>query len=390
MSLGYDREQNIVYLGDTAIVRAYLYDKDDQAVSEDELISVNFTIEKPDDTLDTSVGEIEGDGIGLLRYNDTDLVGQYQTIASFTYGDNGDIRSARADFEVVDPLKPVAVSPSWVAANDAWSKFEDCFDAEDEGPWLRDMTLNYFNKNKMEKFIDDALMDINLQHPPTDYDLGYFVTEIPGVGEAPSTFQVTDLPLLTQGLVVQIIRHLIRSYVEQPNPVGAQIAWHDRRDYLQRWQSVLQVEQQHYMRLLALWKRQFLGLGQTRLLVSSKAGRLIPAPMRTRNVGRGYWAVAPIPLLPIPEPIFLATTGVIILGYGAAHLLKVQSRKEPRNQLLPTQVGEGWISRTLQRLRPHVQIADTRECFEPGVPHTRTQSEISLELLQRERLRRLW
>ena len=102
-------------------------------------------------------------------------------------------------------------------------------------------------------------------------------------------YVTSELPLLAQGVFLCVVRHLMRSYVEQPNPVGAQIAWHDRRDYLQRWQSVYTIEDAHYKRTVALFKRRFLGLGHSRVLVSSKAGRLIPAPMRTRNVGRGYW-----------------------------------------------------------------------------------------------------
>lgn len=282
MSLGYDREYKVYNLNDTANLLATLYDRFDDPYSADNLIAVEFKIQAPDGTITTKTGTIEDDGSATLNFDDTDQVGHYVCVASFTTSDEGK-KSVRVDFETTDPFAEVSPSPSWYAAVDAWEKFEDCFDAEDEGPWLRDMTLNVFNKTKMEKFIDDALMDINLQNPPTDFILDTFVQ--PG----PPVVLTSNLPLLTQGLVVQLIRHLIRSYVEQPNPVGAQIAWHDRRDYLQRWQSVLQIEQAQYMRLLALWKRQYLGLGTLKGLVSSKAGRLLPAPMRTRNVGRGYW-----------------------------------------------------------------------------------------------------
>lgn len=283
MSLGYDREQNIVNLGDTALLRAVLYDLEDKPLTVDEAIGVSFTVQKPDKTQSTVVGTIEDDGSGAANYNTTDQVGQYITVAKFTTTDG--TRSTRADFEVVDPFLDASPSPSWVVADAAWSKLEDCFDAEDEGPWLRDMTLNTFNKAKMEEFIAEALFDINQQNPPTSLMLAQFAYQ-DGAG---NTFATADLPLLSQGVLVAVIRHLMRSYVEQPNPVGAQIAWHDRRDYLQRWQSVYQTELEQYRRILALFKRRFLNLGDSKLLLSSKAGRLIPAPMRTRNVGRGYW-----------------------------------------------------------------------------------------------------
>lgn len=285
MSLGYDREQNVFNKGDTAIVRAFLYDREDKPVEDDEVVGVSFVVQRPgEDPQPALSGDIEEDGTGVLRYEDTDVLGHYTVVATFQTFDGK--KSVRSDFEVIDPLAPVFVSPSYIVADRAWAKLEDCFDAEDEGPWLQDMTLNFFNQAKMEQFIDEALLDINLQHPPTNLGIDNFVTVNCETGEIT---QLPELPLLTQAVFVQVIRHLIRSYVEQPNPVGAQIAWHDRRDYLQRWQSVYQLERESYMRTLALFKRKFLGLGTSALLLGSKAGRLIPAPMRSRMAGRGYW-----------------------------------------------------------------------------------------------------
>lgn len=284
MSLGYDQQMKIVNKGDAAELIATIYDRNDDPYSADDLLSVEFTVQAPDDTTTTVSGSVEDDGKGIVYYGGTTQVGHYTVMATFQTINGA--KSTRVDFEVIDPFADITPSPSWIVANDAWEKFEDCFDAEEEGPWLQDMTLNVFKKEKMERFIDDALMDINLQHPPTSLLIDNFVQ--PAVGDDPPVI-TGDLPLLTQALLVQLIRHLIRSYVEQPNPVGAAIAWHDRRDYMQRWQSVLQIEKEQYMRLLALYKRRYLGLGQTAGLVSSKAGRLIHAPMRTRFAGRGYW-----------------------------------------------------------------------------------------------------
>lgn len=281
MSLGYDRELKVFNLGDTAELEATLYDNENQPFEADELISVKFTIQAPDGTRTEKTGEINDEGLGILNFNDTDQLGHYPVVATFRT-ENG-LKSTRCDFETIDPFNEKEPSPSWVIANDAWEKFEDCFDGEEEGPWLRDMTLKVFNKRKMENFIDDALMDINLQHPPTNLQLNTFV------GTEPTVHLLEGAPLLTQGLVIQLIKHLMRSYVEQPNPTSGMISWHDRRDYLQRWKLVLEQEEKQYERMRALWKRQFMGLGSVVTLVSSKAGRLLPAPMRTRNVGRGYW-----------------------------------------------------------------------------------------------------
>lgn len=280
MSLGYDRELNVVNLGDTAQIFAYLYDKDDKPLGADDLLEVSFVIQLPDKTKATLTGDIDENGAGHVAFNGTTEIGEHTVVATFTLAD-GSKKSTRSDFEVIDPFAPIVPDQTHVIEAAVWKKLEDCFDAEDEGPWLRDMTLNYFSKDKMSDFINESLFDINQINPPTSLTITSFVL-VDGTA-------TTDLPLLAQATFISVIHHLIRSYTEQPAVQGAQIAWHDRRDYLERWQAVLQVEMARYERWVHLWKRQFLQLGEARVLVSSKAGRLIPAPMRTRNVGRGYY-----------------------------------------------------------------------------------------------------
>jgi hypothetical protein len=298
MSLGYDRQLKLVALNDTAKLVAHLYDDKDQLYSYEDLGSVTFTIQMPsarsdDDPSDNKKnkeyatpveqisldGEILEDGTGVLNFDETDRLGHYIVVATFELVD-GTIKSTRSDFEVFDPFE-IVDTPIRIVADGVWTKLEDCFDAENEGPWVQDMTLHFFREEKMEKFIADALFDINYQNPPTSLAVNNFVN---------SDLTVTDnYPLLVQGIFIQVLRHIMRSYVEQPMPTGVQIAWQDRRDYLERWQSMYELEKAQYDRWVALYKRGFLQLGHSRLLVSAKAGRLIPAPMRARSVGRGYW-----------------------------------------------------------------------------------------------------
>jgi hypothetical protein len=292
MSLGYDRELKIFNLNDTASLVVTLYDEMDEPYTAEELISVKFVIQSPDGTKIEETGEIGTDGTGRLNYEGTEELGHYRVVATFNTSKSGR-KSVHCDFETVDPWDESEPSQSWYAANDAWEKFEDCFDSEEGGPWLTDMTKNVFNKQKMERFIDDALLSINVQNPTTSATLDEFIqpphTESGGEEKHFPAQATSSLPVLTQALVLQLIRHLMRSYVEQPTVAGSPISWQERRDYLQRWKEVYAIELEEYKRILALWKRQFLELGATRSLVSSKAGRLLAAPLRTRNVGRGYW-----------------------------------------------------------------------------------------------------
>lgn len=291
MSLGYDRQLKIVSLGDTVPLSARLYDDDDQLYSYEDLSAVEFVIQRPDKTKVNNGNPIDGevleDGTGFLNFDESsdpdgdgaNQSGHYIAVASFELVD-GIKKSTRCDFEVFDPFEVVA-PVTRIIADGVWTKLEDCFDAENEGPWVQDMTLNYFREEKMEKFINDALFDINYQNPPTDLTVGNFVNSDGTV--------TSNYPLLVQGILIQVIRHLMRSYVEQPMPTGVQIAWQDRRDYLQRWKEVFDIEHEQYKRWVALYKRGYLQLGNSKVLVAAKAGRLIPAPMRARSVGRGYW-----------------------------------------------------------------------------------------------------
>jgi len=280
MPLGFDRDADVVNLNDTAEVYATItLAEDDTPVPEEHLMGVTFTIRKPDNTETTKGGQITADGTGFVRYTGTDQVGEYKVVATFDF-DSSEKRSVRTDFEVIDPFDPPTPTDEQVVAQNVWMLLEDAFDSEDGGPWLQDVTMATFRKEKMSEFISYALFDINQQNPPTSEGIGSFISA--GNPNA-------DFPLLAQGVLLHVIRHLMRSYTEQPQPMGAQVVYEDRRDYLQRWREVLMVEEEKYMRWVALWKRKFLGLGRAKGLVDSKAGRLIPAPMRTRNVGRGYY-----------------------------------------------------------------------------------------------------
>jgi hypothetical protein len=93
-----------------------------------------------------------------------------------------------------------------------------------------------------------------------------------------------------QATLLAVIRHLMRSYVEQPAPQGANIVYQDRRDYLQRWEEIYKIEEEFFKYVLALWKRQFLHLGTGSLLVHSKAGRLYgPGYNRARTISRSMY-----------------------------------------------------------------------------------------------------
>jgi hypothetical protein len=288
MPLGVDRQRREINLGDSAELESYVLSGDDQPVDPDSIVSIEYTVEKPDGTTFQDTGQVQGNGSGLLLYYDTDQVGKYTVTARHEFSD-GRVRTDRFYFSVIDPLNPPPLSKTEEVIEKTWERFEDLFDSEYGGPWLRDMSLTYFNKDKIKDFMGEAILLINTYPPATHLTILDFTGQVVDPENPGEFIEDPDERLLTLALEIAIIRHLIRSYVEQPNLVGAQAVYEDRRDYLQRWQSVLQSEEEHFYKLLALWKRQFYGFYNNKILVHSKAGRQYGPGIRQRNAARGYW-----------------------------------------------------------------------------------------------------
>jgi hypothetical protein len=248
-----------VYKGDTAIIEANLFDQD--GVSTLPTQNVAWQVRKPDGIV------VSGGPTNLERseasiaFTDTTEPGAYSSQVTFTLTD-GSKRSTVLSFEVVDPLETTSQSTNDVDAvvDRAWMKLEDLFDSELGGPHLRDRTLQNFDREKMKRMLPDALYNIN----------NYFT---PATGFDDATFPyLAHSPLLAQGILVEALYHLMRSYVEQPTPVGSGTpTYFDRRDYMQRWQTVLQLEEKRLDMWLDLFKKDQMGFGQSSLLVGGYA-----------------------------------------------------------------------------------------------------------------------
>lgn len=162
----------------------------------------------------------------------------------------------------------------------AWLKVEDGFDSMPGGPYLLDVTKTQFSEQKMALLFPYALSRVNytLPNPPTPtFDLNTFPYD-------------ANAPLLAQAMVLEIILHLIRSYVEHPDPLGSgNITWLSRKDYTERWQEIYKLEEEQFMNMLRVFKRAELNLGHAHGLLHWKAGRLMPLPMRTRTPRTFGW-----------------------------------------------------------------------------------------------------
>lgn len=288
MTLAFTNQAQVVALNDSAELYSYL-SVNNIPVTADQISYVMFRIQMPDGTIQSTQGTIQPDGAGFLRWLKTDTIGAYRVQAQF-YLVSGEIRSNYFNFTVIDPFNDEPPSPIDFIVYQVQLRLEDLFDSVEGGPWLRDMTQAHFDYTKIAQFIPEAIFDINVQMPPTNYTLDYFtMSNVPFNPEDPTTIN-PNMPLLIKGVLVLTIKHLIRSYVEQPIPQGGQIIWHDRTRYSNAWQAVYQIEYQEYINNVRLAKRTEYNFGNAASLIFNKAGRMWPFQnARSRGMWRGYY-----------------------------------------------------------------------------------------------------
>lgn len=274
-------------IGDTVIVDAFLYTRDGGAlIPAADITAVTFTFVGPEDTadaptIDAATGVVlTDDGHAQYVSTATDVAGDYKGIATFSYSE-GDldnlIKSIAVSYIVNDPFVRTGASPADGSIRQAWTFIEDCFDSELGGPWLRDMTLAVFDQSKLRAFIPQVLLQVNQQMPFTNYTENNFPYTA-NDGEA----------LMALGLRVQTTQHLMRSYTEQPTETGTPVLWQDRTRYQQAWKAIYDIESADWKHWLNRWKLRSYDLSNGKLLIGTKAGRMLPAPMRSRNAGRGF------------------------------------------------------------------------------------------------------
>ena len=227
--------------------------------------------------------------------------GAYALLLSSVDTSTPRLASLRWDYEVdaipqvyemdieIGPSAPAydALAPAWQnVVEQVWVKFADLFDSPLGGPNLQVYVQTHFGRNRLAQLMDDALSALNSASQPHAF----------------FPLNADNFPfdnwggLLADALYIETIKHLIRSYIEQPEAVLAVTTSRlDRRDYMDRWNTMLSIETADFERDLRRYRQSHLGLGHVSVLVAGGAYGNWGPQLNPGGIGsaaaRGYYWV---------------------------------------------------------------------------------------------------
>jgi hypothetical protein len=209
--------------------------------------------------------------------SDTSVPGNYRIDWTFTLAE---VTQTISVFVQVGPASPAYDYLPWQmkqVIEDVWIKFADGYDSPYGGPNLQMWYQSHYGRGRIAQLLKQAIQHLNNVSQPQNY---YTVD-----GNGGGLFPVQQWSgLLNTALTIEVIKQLMRSYVEDPDIQGAVQARMIRRDYMQRWGSMLELEQAEMKSQLDTFKiRQM--FKQTVLV----AGGAYPNYGMFRNIALGGW-----------------------------------------------------------------------------------------------------
>jgi hypothetical protein len=206
----------------------------------------------------TGVGQYQ---ITLSSYQ-TDTPGYFTLVWNFEISSNPQQVDTYFQVGAENPDYDILPQPMKDIIQITWGRFSDMFDSPQGGPHLQVYFQSNFSVGRLAQLLNIALGYLNtMAQPYTTFTL-----------TNAATFPYWQWgPLLEQGLYIETLKHLIRSYTEMPSLPGVTVSLADRRDYIDRWSSILQMELPMFKSQLDTFKISMMGLGRPKVLVSGGA-----------------------------------------------------------------------------------------------------------------------
>lgn len=167
-----------------------------------------------------------------------------------------------------------------------WIRLADLFDHPSGGAHLQTYFQTHFGRGRVAQLLRIGVGRLNTMSQP---HMTYTLED----GQGGGAFPIDQWgSLLETATYIEVLKHLIRSYVEQPMFMGSgAVSRLDRRDYMQRWQEVLRSEEDMFRSQLEVFKIAHMGLGRPKVLVSGGVyGRYGPTRVAGSIAARPrYW-----------------------------------------------------------------------------------------------------
>lgn len=219
-----------------------------------------------------------------LNADDTDTLGNY--LGTWEYTLNGILESYDVYMVVGESNPPYdrLTNDFKEVVDNVWIRFADLFDSPAGGPHLQTYYQAHWSRGRMAQLMGMAMRRLNVISQP------YMTYTIDGVGGG--VFPLNQWGgLLELATYVEALKHLWRSYLEQPQFVGGNVTRLDRTDYWQRWGALLQDAEADLKSSLDTFKMANMMLGTPQVLVSGGVyGRYGPTRIAGSVAARPrYW-----------------------------------------------------------------------------------------------------
>lgn len=204
-------------------------------------------------------------GVGLyeltLTADDTVAIGNYHGVWSYS------MNSVAEDYTVYtvvgesNPAYDQLPTTFKEVVDQVWIRFADCFDSPAGGPHLQTYYQSHWSRGRMAQLMGMGLRRLNVvSQPYATYTLD---------GQGGGVFPIAQWGgLLELATYVEALRHLRRSYLEQPTFSGGNVTRLDRTDYYRRWAELLLDAEADLKNAQDTYKISMMFLGTPQVLVS--------------------------------------------------------------------------------------------------------------------------